>query len=84
MSVEGQGQMQKKCLISLYTNFLWPGKKVSATPLILIKFYSFMFTQVPSYGAITKVCPTVEDGPKWKLAFRYPVGQFSSDFHEIL
>ena len=30
------------------------------------------------------VCPMVEDGPKWKLAFRYPVSQFSSDFHEIL
>ena len=34
--------------------------------------------------AATKVCPTVEDGPKRKLAFRYPVKQFSSDFHEIL
>ena len=32
----------------------------------------------------TTVCPTVEDGPKWKLAFRYPVIQFLSDFHEIL
>ena len=28
------------------------------------------------------VCPTVEDGSKWKLAFRYPISQFSSDFHE--
>ena len=28
--------------------------------------------------------PTVEDGPKWKLAFRYPVSQFFSDFYEIL
>ena len=32
----------------------------------------------------TTVCPTVEDGPKWKLAFRYPGSQFSSDFYEIL
>ena len=36
------------------------------------------------YGAI--VCPTatVEDGPKEKLAFWYPVSQFSNDCHEIL
>ena len=27
---------------------------------------SFMFTQVP-----TIVCPTMVDGPKWKLAFWY-------------
>ena len=33
---------------------------------------------------IAIVCPTVEDGPKWKLAFWYPVSQFSTDFHEIL
>ena len=32
----------------------------------------------------TTVCPTVEDGPKWKLAFWYPVSQFSTDFQEIL
>ena len=30
------------------------------------------------------VCPTVEDGPKGKVAFRYPVSQFSRDCHEIL
>ena len=29
------------------------------------------------------VFPTVEDGPKWKLAFPYPVIHFSSDFNEI-
>ena len=32
----------------------------------------------------TKVCPTVEDGPKLKLAFWYPVSQFSSYCQEIL
>ena len=36
------------------------------------------------YPTLIIVCPTVEDGPKWKLAFRYPVMQFSTDFHEIL
>ena len=30
------------------------------------------------------VCPTVEDGPKWKLAFRYPVSQFWGDLYNIL
>ena len=30
------------------------------------------------------VCPMVENGPEWKLAFRYPVSQFSRDCHEIL
>ena len=30
------------------------------------------------------VCPTVEDGPKWKLAFRYPVSQFSRDSYKVL
>ena len=34
--------------------------------------------------SVFKVCPTVEDGPKLKLPFWYPVSQFSSDCHEIL
>ena len=33
---------------------------------------------------LTIVCPTVQDGPKLKLAFWYPVSQLSRDFHEIL
>ena len=32
----------------------------------------------------TTVCPTVEDGPKGKFAFRYRVSQFSKDFNEIV
>ena len=30
------------------------------------------------------VCPTVEDEPKWKWVFWYPVSQFSSGCHKIL
>ena len=35
-------------------------------------------------GTISIVCPTVEDDPKWKLAFQYPVSQFSRDCQKIL
>ena len=52
------------------------------------RFFQIKLTVIPKrYTADTgtaTVCPTVEDGPKWKLAFRYPVSKFSSDFHEIL
>ena len=37
---------------------------------------------IEMYPAIVR--PTVEDGPKWKLAFWYPVSQFSSDCHKIV
>ena len=46
---------------------------------------NFFFGPSSTVGqTIYIVCPTVEDGPKWKLAFWYPVSQFSSDCHEIL
>ena len=41
-------------------------------------------TQNGMTGNLIAVCSTVDDGPKWKLAFRYPVSQFSGDCHEIL
>ena len=44
----------------------------------------FEFEKIFVFFCLTIVCPTVEDGPKLKLAFWYPVSQLSSDCHEIL
>ena len=69
----------------------WPGSLM----VVLIFFFSFNDHDelIKSYNEncrfcygeyFRNVCLTVENGPKWKWDFRYPVSQFSSDFYEIL
>ena len=59
------------------------GKSFYCTPL---SFSYHILSPIlnDEWPAILTVCLTVVDGPKWKLAFWYPVSQLSTDCHKIL